>query len=107
MRIFDNLRMNFVLSRLPEDVRAKFEKVLSSNTQETIVLKFLLQRGSVTVRDLLPKMNYPCGPIRDLQSIWGIALDYEWETAERRILLEDGKEKTKKTKFKRYRLAEV
>lgn len=107
MRIFDNLRMKFVLSRLPEDVRAKFEKVLSSNTQETIVLKFLLQRGSVTVRDLLPKMNYPCGPIRDLQSVFGIALVYDWETKEKTVVSADGKERTQKIKYKRYRLAEV
>ena len=101
MGIFDNIKIKFALSRLPEDIKAKFEKVLSSGTQETIVLQFLLQRGSVTVRDLLPKMNYPCGPIRDLQSIWGIALEYEWETSEKKVLLEDGKEKTKKTKYKR------
>ena len=107
MGILNNLKIKFVLSRLPEDEKAKFEKVLKSDTQEKIVLKFLLEHGSVTVRDLLPKINYPCGPIRDLQETSGIALIWEWEEKSKTITASDGKEKTKKTRYKRYRLAEV
>lgn len=90
-----------------EDRKKKFEHILSLNTHESIVLQQLLEKGSTTVRDLLPFMNYPCGPIRDLQSVFGVALVYDWETKEKTIVAADGKEHTKKIKYKRYRLAEV
>ena len=90
-----------------EDRMKKFEHILSLNTHESIVLQQLLEKGSTTVRDLLPFMNYPCGPIRDLQSVFGVALVYDWETKEKTVVAADGKEFTKKIKYKRYRLAEV
>lgn len=68
---------------LTEETKKKFERILSLNTHESIVLQQLLEKGSTTVRDLLPFMNYPCGPIRDLQSVFGIALVYDWETKEK------------------------
>lgn len=102
-----DIYMKFKLFRFPEDLREKIEKVLQTDTQEAIVLKFILNHGSVTVRDLLPKMNYPCGPIRDLQETAGITLLEEWETSEKKVLTPDGKERVKKTRFKRYRLAGV
>ena len=66
-----------------EDRKKKFEHILSLNTHESIVLQQLIENGSTTVRDLLPFMNYPCGPIRDLQSVFGVALVYDWETKEK------------------------
>lgn len=90
-----------------EDRKKNFEHILSLNTHESIVLQQLIENGSTTVRDLLPFMNYPCGPIRDLQSVFGVALVYDWETKEKTVVAADGKERTKKIKYKRYRLAEV
>lgn len=95
---------------LIEETKKKYEKyehILSLNTHESIVLRQLLEKGSTTVRDLLPFMNYPCGPIRDLQSVFGIALVWDWETKEKTVVSVDGKERTQKIKYKRYRLAEV
>ena len=92
---------------LTEETKKKFERILSLNTHESIVLQQLLEKGSTTVRDLLPFMNYPCGPIRDLQSVFGIALVYDWETKEKTVISAGGKERTQKIKYKRYRLAEV
>ena len=92
---------------LTEETKNKFERILSLNTHESIVLQQLLEKGSTTVRDLLPFMNYPCGPIRDLQSVFGIALVYDWEIIEKTVVSADGKERTQKIKYKRYRLAEV
>lgn len=88
-----------------EDRKKKFEHILSLNTHESIVLQQLIENGSTTVRDLLPFMNYPCGPIRDLQSVFGVTLVYDWETKEKTVVAADGKERTKKIKYKRYRLA--
>ena len=48
---------------LTEETKKKFERILSLNTHESIVLQQLLEKGSTTVRDLLPFMNYPCGAI--------------------------------------------
>ena len=92
---------------LTEETKKKFERILSLNTHESIVLQQLLEKGSTTVRDLLPFMNYPCGPIRNLQSVFGIALVYDGETKEKTVVSADGKERTQKIKYKRYRLAEV
>lgn len=92
---------------LIEERKKKFEHILSLNTHESIVLQQLLEKGSTTVRDLLPFMNYPCGPIRDLQNVFGIPLIYDWEIKEKTIIAADGKERIKKVKYKRYRLAEV
>ena len=90
-----------------EEMKEKFEKIIKLNTHESIVLSAIVNNGSVTVRDLLPFMNYPCGPIRDLQNNFGIALVWDWETKEKTVIAADGQEKTKKVKYKRYKLAEV
>lgn len=95
------------IKNFTEAQRKRFQAILSLGTHESIVLSQLLEKGSTTVRDLLPFMNYPCGPIRDLQSVFGIALVYDWETKEKTVVSADGKERTQKIKYKRYRLAEV
>lgn len=87
-------------------INEKMKRVLEMNIHESIVLYKILENGSVTVRDLLPFMNYPCGPIRDLQERFGIPLVFEWEEKEKPYLTADGIEKTKKIKYKRYKLAE-
>ena len=69
-----------------EDRKKKFEHILSLNTHESIVLQQLLEKGSTTVRDLLPFMNYPCGPIRDLQSVFGVALVYTGKQKKKLLL---------------------
>lgn len=91
---------------MSEIINDKIKRVLSLNTHESIVLYKIIKNGSVTVRDLLPFMNYPCGPIRDLQERFGIGLVWDWEEKEKPYINSKGEEKTKKIKFKRYRLAE-
>lgn len=94
------------IKNFTEAQRKRFQAILSLGTHESIVLSQLLEKGSTTVRDLLPFINYPCGPIRDLQKTFGIPLIWKWEEKEKTIV-QNGKTKTKKIKYKRYFLAEV
>ena len=98
--------MSSKIKNFTEAQRKRFQAILSLGTHESIVLSQLLEKGSTTVRDLLPFINYPCGPIRDLQKTFGFPLIWEWEEKEKTIV-QNGKTKTKKIKYKRYFLAEV
>ncbi len=89
-----------------KEIKNKIEYVLSLNIHESIILNQIIKNGSTTTRDLLPFMNYPCGPIRDLQKVFGIPLEWVYEIKEKSIIGLDGIRRIKKIKYKRYKLAE-
>lgn len=84
----------------------KINNVLKRNAQESIVLRDILENGSTTVRDLVPKMNCPYGAIRDLQKTYGILL-YDSLEKRTKTVIRNGKECKITTPYKRYFLAKM
>ena len=78
----------------------KIQQILESGTQEAIALAYIINHGSTTVRDLLPKMNCPYSVIKGLRDM-GIQIEDCQETRTKRIV-RHGKEKEVTERYKRY-----
>lgn len=88
------------------DLQRRINEVLNMGIHESIILRKIINEGSTTVRDLLPYMNYPCGPIRDLHDVYEITLYDVWETRQKKVFRK-GKEVEVTERYKRYFLEKL